>query len=132
MSVGIGIVGRQVIVKVAGQAFLGTQTKGLTVNNERLDTTDDNSNGWQEALAIPGEKSIEQAISGQVKNLEGLRAILQNGSQIYPVEVEYPDGSTVEGDAFMASYADTGSYNELFTFDISLNWSGAPTFTAGT
>jgi len=132
MSVGIGIIGRQVVVTIGGQSFLGTQTKGLSVTNEGLETTDDNSSGNQEFLALPGLKSVELSISGQVKNLEGLRAALATGSQIYAGTVTYPDGSAVGADFFMGSFTDTGEYNGLYTFDITLSSSGAVTFTAGT
>ena len=132
MAVGQGIIGREVTLTVGGVSILGVQTKGLTVNNEPLDTTDDNSAGWAEALAIPGQKSVEMPFSGLVKNLELLRAIMVNESQIYACVMTYPDGSDVTGDFFMANFNETGEYNGLKTFDVSLQSSGEPTFTAGT
>lgn len=131
MSVGTGIIGRQVIVTIGGQSFLGVQTKGLSITAEGLETTDDNSNGNPEFLAIPGGTSRELSISGQVKNLAGLQAALSSGSKIYHVTIQYPEGSIVEGDFFMGSYNDTGTYNELYTFDMTLSSSGELTFTPG-
>jgi predicted secreted protein len=134
MSVGIGIVGRQVILTVGGETIVGVQTKGLSVNNERLETADDQSNGWAEALAIPGEKSVELPISGVLKSLDLLAAYFNGGnggSQIFDCQMTYPNGDTVEGDFFLNSFSETGEYNGLKTFDATFSSSGEVTFTAG-
>lgn len=130
MSVGIGIVGRQVLVTIGSQSILGVQTKGLTLNNERLDTTDDNASGWAEAMATAGQKSVEMPISGLLKNLE-LLAAYYNSSQIFAATITYPDGSEVTGDFFLDSFSETGEYNGLKTFDATFSSSGEVTFTAG-
>lgn len=132
MSVGIGVIGREVIMTIGGQSILGEQTKALSVNNEMLDTTDSSSGGWAEAMAISGLKTIELSFSGTVKNLELLRAIMTSGSQMYAVLLTYTDGSTVAGDVFLQSYSETGEMNGLYTFDASCQFSGQPVFTAGT
>lgn len=116
---------------IGGQNILGLQSKGLTVNNTFIDTTDDNAGGWTEFDAVPGLKSAELPFSGIVKNLEMLRAIMNGGSQIYAITLTYPDGSTVAGDFAMNSYTETGESNEGYTFEVSLASSGAITFTAG-
>jgi predicted secreted protein len=130
MSVGIGIIGRQVAITIGSQTILGVQTKGLSVNNERLDTSDDAAAGWAEALATSGQKSVELPISGLLKNLELLAAYFA-ASQIFAATVVYPDGSEVEGDFFLESFSETGEYNGLKTFDATFSSSGAVTFTAG-
>ena len=131
MSAGISIKGRQVLMTIGGQNILGLQSKGLTVNNTFIETTDDNANGWTEFDAIPGVKSVELPFSGIVKNLEMLRAIMTAGSNIFAVSLTYPDGSTVTGDFAMNSYTETGESNEGYTFEVALASSGEVTFTAG-
>lgn len=131
MSAGISIKGRQVLMTIGGQNILGLQSKGLTVNNTFIDTTDHNAGGWTEFDAVPGLKSAELPFSGIVKNLEMLRAIMQSGSQIYAITLTYPDGSTVAGDFAMNSYTETGESNEGYTFEVSLASSGAVVFTPG-
>ena len=131
MSAGISQKGRQVTMTLGGQNILGVQTKGLTVNNEMIATTDDNSSGWQEFDAIPGAKNVELPFSGMVKNLEMLRAIMGTGSQIYAVTLTYSDGSVVAGDFALANYSETGEFNSAYTFDVTLQSSGAVTFTPG-
>ena len=130
MSVGIGMIGREITFTLGGSALTGVNSKGFTFNNEPLDTTDDNSSGWQERLATPGVKSLEFTMSGIVKNLE-LIAAYASGSQIFPVVVDYPDGSQLTFDAFMDSVSKTGESNALTTFDATFSSSGAITFTPG-
>ena len=131
MSVGIGMIGRDITMTVGGATILGVNSKGFTFNNEALDTTDDSSSGWQERLAVAGVKNIEFTMSGIVKNLELLDTY--NGtSQILPVVVTYPEGSTLSFDAFMDSLAQTGEANGLTTFEASFSSSGSPTWTPGT
>jgi len=132
MTVGIGIIGREITFTLGGGALVGVNSKGFTFNNEALDTTDDGSSGWQERLATPGVKSLEFTMSGIVKNLELVNAYSGTGtSQIFPVVVDYPDGSQLEFDAFMDSVSKTGESNALATFDASFSSSGALTFTPG-
>lgn len=131
MAVGIGMIGREITMTVGGASIVGVNSKGFTFNNEPLDTTDDNSSGWQERLAIPGVKNVEFTMSGIVKNLE-LIDTYAGTSQILPVAVTYPDGSTLSFDAFMDSVSQTGEANGLTTFEASFSSSGAITFVAGT
>lgn len=128
---GQGILGRQVVDTIGGQSFLGLTTKGITVNNEPVEVTDDNSDGHAEYLATPGVKNIEINQSIIVKNLEVARATLTNESQMYPWTRTYPDGSTLSGSVFITSYSETGETAEAMTADITMNVSGKPTFTPG-
>lgn len=128
---GQGILGRQVVYTIGGQSILGINTKGLTVNGEPVDVTDDNSDGWQELLATPGVRNAEITASLVVKNLEMLRAIMTNDSQMYAFTGTYPDGSSVAGNAFFANYSETGETAEAYTADVTFQLSGKPTFTAG-
>ena len=132
MPAGISVKGRQVLLTMGGQSILGVQTKGISVNNEMIDSTDDNSSGWAEFDALPGQKAVEVPFSGMVKNLELLRAIMSDGSQIFAITLTYPDGSVVAGDFAFTSYSNTGEYNTATTFDVTLASSGAVTFTPGT
>jgi predicted secreted protein len=134
MSAGIGIVGRQVLMTIGGETIIGVQTKGLSVNNERLETADDQSNGWTEALAIPGEKSVELPFSGVLKSLDLMAAYFNGGnggSQTFDCQITYPNGDIVEGDFFLNSFSETGEYNGLKTFDATMSSSGEITFTPG-
>jgi len=131
---GVGHLGREMVLTVAGQSIAGSQTKGLTCNNEPVDVTDDNSNGWRELMAIPGLKTVELPLSGVLKNLELMRAFFSaaGGSQMFAINITYADGSTVAGDFMLASFSETGESNGAKTFDSTWQSAGEITFLAGT
>lgn len=134
MTVGVGVLGRDVILTVAGQAIAGTQTKGLTCNNEVVDVTDDSAGGWRLVMARPGLKTVDIAISGVLKNLELMRsffAATNSGSQVFAVSVTYPDGSIVAGNFMLSTFSETGESNAGKTFDSSWQSTGVLTFTPG-
>lgn len=134
MSVGTGMIGREVTATIGGLTILGVISKALTFNNEPLDTTDDQASGNQEFLAKSGLKSVEFTISGTMKNLELVQAYT-GSSQIFEIVIDYPDGTTGSNltfDAFMASLSQTGESNGLVTFDATFNSSGALAFTPAT
>jgi predicted secreted protein len=134
MTAGVGQLGRDVILTVAGQAIAGTQTKGLTCNNEPVDVTDDAAGGWRQVMAVPGLKTVELPISGVLKNLELIRAFFSttnSGSQLYAITVTYADGSIVAGNFFLSSISETGESNGAKTFDSTWISSGVLTFTPG-
>lgn len=128
MAIGIGIIGREVTFTVGGGTLVGVTSQGLTFNNEALDTTDDQGDGWQGRLAKPGRKSIEFTVSGLLKNLEIVESYFE-ASNIFAVAVAYPDGSTLAFDAFLDNIGTNAAENELYSFDASFSSAGAPTFT---
>lgn len=130
MSVGIGMVGAEIVMQLGGAQLQGVISKSITRNNTRLDTTDDNSSGFAEALATSGVKSTELSFSGLLKNLELVKAYAGN-SQLYATTITYPDGSTEVGDFFLDSISNSGESNDLVTFDASCSSSGEIVFTAG-
>ena len=131
MSVGIGIIGREVTMSLGGGVILGVMSKGIAFSNEMLDTTDDNSSGWTEFLAVPGLKSAELSMSGHTKNLE-LMAAYFGSSQIFPIVKTYPDGSTLTFDAAMTGAPSfSGESNSIVAFDASFTSSGPVVFVAG-
>ena len=132
MTVGIGIIGREVTFTLGGSAVLGVTSKGISFSNEMLNTTDDNASGWQEFLATAGLKSAELSISGLTKNLELMSAFFSS-SQIFAVSKTYPDGSTLTFDAAMTGAPSfTGESNALMTYEVTFTSSGEVTFTPGT
>ncbi len=131
MSVGIGIVGRQVTLNLGGAGLVGVNSKGITLTNESGDTTDDDSSGYVEKLAIALLKSAELTVSGIVKNLELVNAYAGT-SQIFPIVKTYPDGSTLSFNVFMDSVSQTGESNGLYTYDASFSSTGVIAFVAGT
>ena len=131
MSVGIGMIDREITMTVGAQTLVGVVEKALARSNEALETTDDQSSGNTEYLAKSGKKSTALTVSGTFKNLELLTTYF-GVSQIVECVVTYPEGSVETFDAFLESIETGGSANELTTFSASLLSSGATVFVAGT
>ena len=131
MSIGIGMIGRDVTFTLGGSAVIGVNSKGIAFSNEMLDSTDDQSSGWTEFVAVAGLKSAEFSVSGLVKNLE-LMASYFEASQISSVVKTYPDGSTLTFDAAMTGAPSfSGESNAIMTFEASFTSSGPVIFVAG-
>jgi len=131
MTVGIGIIGREVTFTLGGSAVLGVTSKSSSQTNELGDTTDDNSSGNTEYLATALLKSAEFSISGTLKNLELLNAFF-GASVLYEVIETFPDGSTLTYDAALASFSYSAESNSLTTYEASFSRSGPGVFVAGT
>ncbi|MEQ3653696.1 MAG: phage tail tube protein [Glaciecola sp.] len=132
MSVGIGVIGREVTYTFGGAVVTGRQTKSLELSNTRGETGDESSNGYTEALAKALEKSGGLTIEGLVKNYELFASWFTSESQIFPVVFTFPDGSTLSWDFFLDSLSSGMPYNEMSTFSMSLSSSGTPNWTSGT
>lgn len=130
MSVGTGMVGADITMTLGGSELQGVITKAVERSNTRLDTTDDQSSGYAEALATPGLKSWSLSFSGLLKNLELIQAYAGT-SQIFETVITYPDGSTETGDFFLDSISNSGDSTDLVSFDASCSSSGEVVFVAG-
>ena len=131
MTVGAGILGRDAILTISGQTIAGVTTKGLSIANEAVDVTSDDSLGYRTLMAQSGTSTLDLSVSGVVQNLELLRSFVVNESKIYAFIMTYTDGSTVTFDGFFGTYSDTGETATAFTFDAAFQSSGAYTFTPG-
>lgn len=136
MSVGVGFLGREIDFTLGDAILAGIVSKSLSINNAPIDVSDDQSSGNKEYLATPGSKEITIGLSLKAKDLDLIRSAISNSSQIYAVLITFPDGaitgSSLAGDAFLASVSLSGEHEDLATIDVELNFSGAVTFTPAT
>ena len=132
MTVGAGVLGRDIILTVAGQPVAGVTSKGISIANEPVDVSTDDASGFRELLAQAGSQAVDISLSGITKNLELLRSCAVNASKVYALSFTWTDGSALTMDGFMASYSSTGEFNGAETFESSFQSTGAFTFTPGT
>ena len=52
-----------------------------------------------------------------------------NGDRMQTATITYPDGGVLSGTFFLASYTDTGAYNDATTFQAELQSSGPVSYT---
>ncbi len=122
------MVGRKVALKIDDETVAGIRTKGVSINRNPIDITSDDDDGWRKLLEEPGEKQVDLTVSGVTKD-DVLKKASLTGETLHDLELAYPDGSKIEGDFFLASFSETGEYNDAVTFDASLQSSGVVEYT---
>lgn len=129
MTIAIGTDGSEVEIT-------GVRTKGFTINNEPVDVTNDDDAGWRDLLAVPGQKSVDISVEGVVVD-DDVRALAAAAANLhtnvlltFPTLTGEATPASLEFTGFIASYAETGTYNDAITFTLEIQSAGAVTYTA--
>lgn len=118
--------GRKVTISIGGVVVATSRTKSLTINNTSINTTDDDDNGIQALLDVPGEKSVEVSLSGMRKKATtDLLDLSLSDTPAAELVLTYDDAYTLTGPFFMTSYSENAAYQEAVTFDSSFSSRGA-------
>lgn len=110
----------------------GLRTTSITQNEEAVDVTTLDDAGIRKLLPNGGIQSFSVSGSGVFTDaasettLEGAFG----ASDFHNFQIVVPDFGTYEGEFMVASMAYSGEYNGTVTYDITLESSGAVTFTA--
>lgn len=123
-------VGRNVALTWNGTAILGVREKSPTLSGEPIDITSDEDNGWKALLEEVAVNMVSIALTGVTKS-DALRRDWFAGTRQRAVVITYPDGGTISGTFMLASYKETGAYNNAVTFDAEIQSSGEVTYTPG-
>lgn len=119
--------GRELKINYNGGTISGVRTKSFTVNRNPVDITNDDDNGYRALLQDPGEIQIDFSVDGVTKDLILREAATDPASLFLDLELEWPDGYKISMDFFLASYSESGNYNEAITYSASFQGSGVPT-----
>ena len=125
--------GRLCVIKKATTTIGGGRTVGITVNGSPINVEDQGDSGFQTLLAdtITG-RSIELTIDGYEED-QVIRdiafAATATGKFMTDITFEFPNGDEISGDFFLASYSETGAYEDGQTFTASFTSDGAWTYT---
>lgn len=131
MPAGDGTLGRKVIFTWNGAPVEGVREKGLACAGEAINVSDDDANGVRQLLDEPGEDTIDISLSGVTKSDVLAAAWHDRTKRIGAVTMTYPNGRVVAGDFYLASYNETGAYNDAMTFEAALQNTGDVSFTPG-
>lgn len=121
-------IGRKVVFKWNSNTIPGVREKSAACNGAPINVSSDESDGWQYLLDEAGENAVTISISGVTKSA-ALKADWFAGTRTRDVELSYPDGGTLTGSFYMASYSEADPYNEATTFEAELQSSGEVTYT---
>lgn len=127
--------GRSLILKLgtggAGGVVAGLTNLTFTQNNESVDVTDKDSNGWRDLLEGAGTKSISisgDGIASNAATYETLKGYAQaNSHNIFQITCD--DTDLFEGTFMITSFSETGGVSGAQTFSLSMESTGAITFT---
>ena len=123
--------GRELKILKNNNPIAGVRTKTVAIAGEPIDITTDDDLGYRTMLAEAGTYSIDLTVEGVTKD-DTLRSVILTGGTLLltDISIEYPDGSTITGDFFLASVEDSGEYADALTFSASLQSSGAWVYSA--
>jgi predicted secreted protein len=106
----------------------GVREKGISLNGEPVDVSADDSIGWRQLLTVPAENQVDISLSGVTRE-DQLKTDWFADNRTKAVTITYPDGGVISGTFFLASYNETGAYNDATTFDAELQSTGAVAYT---
>lgn len=125
--------GRQVILNWGNTSpatlIQGVREKGIELNGEPIDITSDDDDGWRTLLSIPAEQQVNISLSGVSKD-DALKVAWFSTDRTETVNIEFGDGSSMLGSFFLATYSETGTYNEATVFECELQSTGVIAFTS--
>ena len=123
-------VGRKATLSKGATVVAAIRTKTAAINNEPVDITSDDDNGFRTLLQDPGTKSLDLTVEGVIKDATLLTVAMSTTDILEGFSLLFPTIGTIAGDFVVASFEVAAPYNEAATFTASLQSSGAFTFTA--
>lgn len=117
--------GRTLLIKKDNAVIAaGITTKSLTINNEPIDITGDDDDGWMTLLPESGVRSIEASIEGVLKSDALISQAIDGTALIDELTIVLPSGGEITGD-FRFNNLEVGApHNEAVTFSASFQSSG--------
>lgn len=125
--------GRDFLVLKNSVAIAGLRETSVTANSEPVDITSKGDSGYRTLASFAGTESIDISASG-VFDTDTLRDISFAGTGttklLTDITLAWGDGATLSGDFYLASYVSAGAQNGEETYDVTLQSSGAWTYTS--
>ncbi len=110
----------------------GGREHGLTINNEAIDITDKDSNGWRTLLSDPATRSVDISFTGLMDNATYLALSLgvTTTALLDNYELRIDGVGTIAGSFHLSSTELGTPHDDAVELTMSLMSSGAITFTA--
>lgn len=135
---GEGAVGRGFLIKRGGVALIGIRSVTLNKNDEPIDVTSGENDGWRCLLPESGTQSIDISFEGVIKNNDIQDVCLDPTVSTYltDVELEYPifvsgntQPATMTCEFKLGPLENTMPMGDAITFSSTLQSSGIPVYT---
>lgn len=128
------LVGRKVTFTptAGGAAVIGARTKSITLNNEPIDITSDDDNGFRTLLGEdPAERSIEMSVDGILKDDALIALAATSGSMLISAyTLDIPGIGSFAGDFHFGSIEIGAEYQDAVTFSATIQSSGKFQYTS--
>jgi TP901-1 family phage major tail protein len=129
-----GFVGRLVEVRkgtTTGVLIAGVRTKSVTINNEPIDITTDDSAGFRELLDVSGERHLDISVEGLTQNntllgiAVGGTSLIDEFSIVFPGTPNVDAAVVVRGDFRINNLQFGAEYADAVTFTAELQSTGS-------
>jgi predicted secreted protein len=121
--------GRTMWIKKNSTLIAGVRSKGFSFAGEPVDVTTDDELAKRTLLAASASEAVDLTCEGVTKDAV-LRAVALGSGDKLLTDITIGDAlGTIAGNFFLASYEETGAYQDAITFSCSLQSSGAWTYT---
>jgi len=133
-----GAVGRELLVTKNNVAIAGLRNATLSWSGGSIDITSGEDNGKRLLLAASGQEQIDIKCEGIMKAHVFQALVLGSSSKMLTdIDIEWPIATspntteaTLSGNFRISSYEEGAPYNDAITFSMTLESSGAWTYTA--
>lgn len=131
-----GFNGRQLTFDWDATTLAGVRSRSISVSNEYVDVTTDDSNGWRELLADPGVRSVDVTISGLTTDEVMIAAIMAANVSNEVLEATLPTAlaspGNISGNFLVSSLETSGDHDGEVEFSVTFMSTGAVAYTAST
>jgi len=118
------LAGRQVIFRTNTER-IACRTKSIKINNEAIDISDDDDNGFRTLLLNqPQVRSIDMDVEGVMKHPSLFEAAIDGGITFQDCTLEFPTVGTISGDFWFGNLSLGAPYNDAVTFTATFQSSG--------
>lgn len=124
--------GRDFTISKNSVVIAGLRENSVSFDGSPVNTTSKEDSGFRTLGDFSGEKSFDLSASGVLKDdvLQDLAMTHNSTLLLTDVTVDFADGATISGDVFLASAEFAGAHDGENTYTVSLQSSGAWTYTA--
>lgn len=126
-----GFSGRKLRIEKDGTPIAGARTTNLTINNEPIDITDKDDDGWRTMLADVGVRNVDATVEGVIKDATLIGIALGSGENVLldDITIDLDGLGEFAGDFFLQGLEIGGEQADAVTFSATLQSSGQITFT---
>lgn len=121
--------GRKLILKRDGTVIAGLRTKSMTVNNEPIDVTTDDDDGFRTLLEDSATKSIDISFDGLTKDETLIEHAVTGSGLIEEYTIEFPYGGSIASDFRLNNLEISGEHEDAVEFSGELQSTGEFTYT---